>query len=168
VAADDDYSAFVSARWDGLVRSALLLGCSRHEAEDLVQTVLVRCYRSWDKVRRAASPDAYVYRTLVNTLHSSRRRRWWGEVPSAVVPDVVVSDAADRIAVRADVRAALDALSPAHREVLVLRYYADLSERQVGEALGVPVGTVKSRAARGLAALEEHLAFSGTNGQEES
>jgi RNA polymerase sigma factor (sigma-70 family) len=91
-----------------------------------------------------------------------------GEVPSAVVPDVVVSDAADRIAVRADVRAALDALSPAHREVLVLRYYADLSERQVGEALGVPVGTVKSRAARGLAALEEHLAFSGTNGQEES
>jgi RNA polymerase sigma factor (sigma-70 family) len=108
-----------------------------------------------------------VYRVLVNALHSSRRRRWWGEVPSAEVPDTAgVDDPAERVAVRADVRAALDTLSPQHREVLVLRFFADLSEHQTAEALGVPRGTVKSRAARALAALERQLAFSDANGQE--
>jgi RNA polymerase sigma-70 factor (sigma-E family) len=168
VAGDEDYVAFVGARWDAMVRSALLLGCTQPEAEDIVQTALVRCYRSWDKVRRAASPDAYVYTVLVNTWHSSRKRRWWGEAPSSVVPDSPVADSADAVAVRADVRAALDQLTPQHREVLVLRFFADLSERQVAEALGVPIGTVKSRAARALASLEEHLTVSDTTGQEGS
>ena len=50
-------------------------------------------------------------------------------------------------------------MSPAHREVLVLRYYADLSERETAAALGVAVGTVKSRTARALAALaaDDHV-----------
>jgi RNA polymerase sigma factor (sigma-70 family) len=62
------------------------------------------------------------------------------------------------------VRQALLGLSRDHREVLVLRFYADLSERQVAEVLRVPAGTVKSRTARALAALASGPALTGLPG----
>ncbi len=73
---DEEYSVYVGARWPALLRSAVLLGCTVHEAEDLVQASLVKCYVSWDKVMRATDRDAYVYRVLVNT-HRSNHKRWW-------------------------------------------------------------------------------------------
>ncbi len=60
--ADEEYSAYVSARWTTLLRSAVFLGYPVHEAEDLVQATLVRCYVAWDKVRKAHDKDAYVFR----------------------------------------------------------------------------------------------------------
>ncbi|CAN5607806.1 SigE family RNA polymerase sigma factor [soil metagenome] len=147
----DDFATYISARWPALVRSALLLGCSREEAEDVVQTALIRCYRSWDKVTRASDTDAYVYRTLINVLTKSRKRRWWGEEPTAEPADVERPDTTESLAVRHTVAATLSRMSPEHRAVLVLRFFADLSERQVAEVLGVPPGTVKSRTARALA-----------------
>ena len=57
---DEDFSEYASVRWSTLVRSAVLLGCTGPEAEDLVQVTLMRCYVSWGKVRRAADRDAYV------------------------------------------------------------------------------------------------------------
>ncbi len=73
--ADTDYSEYVRARWPALFRSAVLLGCSLHEAEDLVQAALVNCYGSWDKVTGAADRDACVYRVLMNAHASNHRRR---------------------------------------------------------------------------------------------
>lgn len=154
---DEDYAAYVAARWAGLVRAAVLLGCSRTDAEDLVQTALVRCYRVWWRVQRANDPDAYVYRVLLNCLASSRRRRWWGEHPSDDIPAAAVSDHAEVAAVRAAVMAALAGLGEDQRRVVVLRYWADLTERQVADVLGVAVGTVKSRTSRALAALSLEL-----------
>lgn len=154
---DEDYAAYVAARWAGLVRSAVLLGCSRTDAEDLVQTTLVRCYGAWWRVQRADDPDAYVYRVLLNCLASSRRRRWWGERPSDDLPEAAARDHADAAAVRAAVTTALAGLGEDQRRVLVLRYWADLTERQVAEVLGVAVGTVKSRTSRALAALSLEL-----------
>ena len=150
---DEDYTAYVGARWSALVRSAVLLGCSLPEAEDLVQTTLTRCYASWDLVTRAANRGAYVYRILVNAMVKSRRRRWWGERPTATVPDIATEDHAGGVALRHSLQAALNGLSEDHRRVLVLRFFADLSERQVADVMRVPVGTVKSRASRGLAQL---------------
>jgi RNA polymerase sigma-70 factor (sigma-E family) len=150
---DTEYTAFVAARWAPLVRTSVLLGCSRAEAEDLVQTALVRCYTSWPRVRSAADVDAYVHRILVNCLAKSRRRRWWGERPTdaGVIADHGRSDdVADDAAVRHAVGTALARLSREHRTVVVLRFFADLSERQVADVLGVPPGTVKSRTARAL------------------
>jgi RNA polymerase sigma-70 factor (sigma-E family) len=155
VTKDADYSAYVSARWHTLVRAIVLLGVARHEAEDVVQTALERCYRSWRSVSAAADRDAYVYRVVVNTMLTSRKRRWWGERPTAELPEPAVvddvDDVAERSAVSADVLAALARLSPEHRETLVLRFFADLSERQTADALGIPAGTVKSRVSRALA-----------------
>ena len=146
-----EYAEYVAARRPRLVRSAVLMGCPEADAEDLVQTVLAKVLRSWRKVRAADSPDAYVQRILLNTLHDTRSRRWHGEVPTELLPEVVVDapDLAEGIAVRR----ALAAMSPEHRQVLVLRFFADLSERDTALALGVAPGTVKSRTARALKAL---------------
>jgi RNA polymerase sigma-70 factor (sigma-E family) len=152
-----EFEEYVAARRVALVRSAVLLGCPPVDAEDVVQTALLKCYRSWRRVQRADQPDAYVYRVLVNTFRDARARRWRGELPTGNLPDEP-TDAPDPTTGLA-VRRALAAMSPAHREVLVLRYYADLSERDTAAALGVAVGTVKSRTARALAALaaDDHV-----------
>jgi RNA polymerase sigma-70 factor (sigma-E family) len=150
---DGDFSAFASARWGALVRSAVVLGCTLDEAHDLAQTTLLKCYTGWRKVQRADDRDAYVYRILLNSYRDSRRRRWWGERPTEVLPDHGGPDATAQVDVTDAVRRALGDLSKANREVVVLRYYAHLSEQQAADILGVPPGTVKSRLSRALTQL---------------
>jgi len=102
-------------------------------------------------VSRAQRPEAYVYRILLNALRDSRARRWNGEVATAELPEPPNTDL-DLVSGLV-VRRALGALRVEHREVLVLGFYADLTERETANVLGVPVGTVKSRTARALSAL---------------
>jgi len=157
---DAEFSAYASARWGSLVRSAVFLGCSTHEAQDLAQTTLMRCYAQWAKVARAEDRDAYVYRVLLNCHRDSRRRRWWGERPTEVLPDRQSADGTDAIDVADAVRRALANLSKPNREVVVLRYFVHLSEQQTARVLDIAPGTVKSRLSRALAqlALDPHLA----------
>lgn len=145
-----DFSSYVATRRTALVRTVVLLGCPRAEAEDIVQAALLKCYRSWRKVQRADRPDAYVHRVLVNTLNDARARRWNGELPTDTLPEAPVgADPTDGVAVRR----ALAAMPHDQREVLVLRFWADLSERDAAAVLGVAPGTVKSRISRALKAL---------------
>jgi RNA polymerase sigma-70 factor (sigma-E family) len=162
---DEDFAAYVDARRRRLVRSAVLLGCSYQEAEDAAQTALTHCYRAWDKVQRASDVDAYVYRVLLNSVRESRSRLWWGERPSSDLPDEPGPDAAESSVVRATVRQALLRLRREDRAVLVLRFFADLSERQVAEALGIPAGTAKSRVSRALAQLSSDSDLLDVSGQ---
>ena len=148
------FEEYVAARWSRLVRSAVLMGADVHAAEDVVQTALAKCYLAWSRVSRADDPDAYVHRVLINTLTDSRRRRSSLETPIKQLPDRASGDGADERARDDALRRALRALPLEQRQVLVLRYYADLTELQIASALGVAAGTVKSRASRGLAALE--------------
>jgi RNA polymerase sigma-70 factor (sigma-E family) len=145
---DEDFTAYMGARWPVLVRSLVLLGCNRHEAEDVAQTAMARCYASWPRVRRASDIDAYVYRTLLNCWSKSRRRRWWAETPTEHLPE---SHHEDDPVLRVALEHALSKLSAEHRAVLVLRFVADMTESQVADVLGVPIGTVKSRVSRALA-----------------
>lgn len=157
---NDEFSEFVAARWSRLVRAAVLLGCSPSEAEDVVQTALVRCLVHWRKVQRADDRDAYVHRVLVNTFTSSRRRRWSGERAVAHIPERPSPDLTAVVDTADVVLRSLDRLNRDQRTVVVLRYYAHLSEQQTAAALGVAAGTVKSRLSRGLKVLAEdpHLA----------
>ena len=99
--------------------------------------------------------DAYVYRTVLNCWHKSHRRRWWGEVPTEVLPEVVpAEDVTDLVLLRQALEGELARLTPEHREVLVLRFVADLSEPQVAEVLDIPIGTVKSRVSRALSHID--------------
>jgi RNA polymerase sigma-70 factor (sigma-E family) len=159
----DDLAEYVAAMRPQLLRTAVLLGCPERDAEDLVQTALARCLRSWRRVARADSRDAYITRILVNTFRDARARRWNGEIPTDKLPDRPGVDPA--VAEGLVVRQALSLLSREHRDVLVLRYFADLSERQTAEILKIPVGTVKSRASRAIAALSENADIAALTGE---
>lgn len=151
---EDGFRAFVAARYGPLVRAAVLMGCTRPDAEDAAQDALARCYVAWARVRVADDPEAYAYRVLVNGILRGRRRRWRGEVPHADVPEPAPgADPESVLLLRAAVRAALTRLSSEHRQVLVLRFFADLGERRTAAVLRVAPGTVKSRTARALALL---------------
>lgn len=165
---DDDFAAYASARWSSLVRSAVFLGCTLDEAHDLTQVTLLRCYRKWGRVQKSDNRDAYVYRMLVNCHRDSRRRRWWGERPTEFMPEQpTAGDHVDAVVLIDAVHRALADLSRDAREVVVLRYYANLTDQQAAEALAIPVGTVKSRLSRALHQLSTNAHLSdleeGTN-----
>lgn len=157
---NDEFSQYVAARWPRLVRSAVLLGCSPAEAEDVVQATLMRCLVHWRKVERADDRDAYVHRILVNTFTSSRRRHWTREHATAHLPETPSIDHAVAFDTADAVLRSLDRLNHDQRTAVVLRYYAHLSEQQMAAVLGVATGTVKSRLSRALNVLAEdpHLA----------
>jgi len=153
---DTEFGEYVAARWTRLVRAAVLLGCSPHEAEDVTQTALTRCLVKWSKVRRADDRDAYVYRILVNTFTDSRRRRWTGERATEELPEpasVRERSAFDEVHERDAIDRALGNLAVDQRTAVVLRYYLNQSEAQMAETLQVAPGTVKSRLARALKAM---------------
>ncbi|MFD7161586.1 SigE family RNA polymerase sigma factor [Kribbella sp. NPDC059898] len=155
MAGDSDFGEYVAARWPGLVRSAVLLGCTRPEAEDLVQTTLERCLVKWTKVRAADDRDAYVHRVLLNVFISARRRRWIGERPVSVLPEHAGPDETANIDDTDAMMRALDRLSTDQRAAVVLRYYARLTDAQIASVLDVAVGTVKSRLSRAVKVLAQ-------------
>jgi RNA polymerase sigma-70 factor (sigma-E family) len=151
---DDDFAEFVR-RWSpALLRVAFLLTSDRGEAEDLLQTALLKTSRHWGRLadREAAYP--YVRRVLVTTHTSWRRRRRVHEVLVDQLPD---GPAAGSSADAGRALQALEELPPKMRAVVVLRWYEGLSEAETAEALGVSVGSVKSQASRGRARLRALL-----------
>ena len=154
----DGFDEFAAARWSTLLHVArLLTGGDRQRAEDLVQEALVKLWFAWPKIADQA-PEAYVRTVLVRLAARSARRRWWGERPVEQLPDRAGPvDVSSAVAERSRLEAALAQLSPKKRAAVVLRYYEDLPEAQVAQALGCPVGTARSHASRGVARLRQIL-----------
>ena len=151
------YEEYVGARWTALYRTAYLLTGAHADAEDLAQNTLVKVYLAWPKVVGAASPDAYVRRILTNTFVSARRPlRISRESLVDRVPDVQVLEVDDHERMR--LWPHISALPPKQRAVIVLRYYEDLSELQIADALGCSPGTVKSNASLALKSLKARMA----------
>jgi RNA polymerase sigma-70 factor (sigma-E family) len=147
-----DYSAYVAERSPHLLRTAYLLCRDQALAEDLLQTALVKAWRSWRRIE--GDPDPYVYRILVNTNATWKRRRWRGEDVRDDVPERAEPGDATSVADnRAMLWSALGQLPQRQRAVLVLRYFEDLSESRVADIMGCSVGTVKSQANKALAKL---------------
>ena len=153
----DEFSRYAQSRWTRLVHFGLLLGCEVHDAEDMAQSTLLKCFAQWDKVSAAMDTDAYVYKMLINEWRSRGRRRWVGEILSGHLPDRKTEQLDSESIQRVDLIVALKKLSDEHRAVLLLRFYADLSETDTARILRVPAGTVKSRSARALERLRELL-----------
>jgi RNA polymerase sigma-70 factor (sigma-E family) len=152
------FEEFVQGCSPRLFRTALLLaGRDRAAAEDLLQLALERAYRHWGRVCRSGDPERYVRRILANAAND--RWRWAARRPERPLgpgdAGPVAQDQADVVAERDFLIRALAGLPPRQRTVLVLRYYNDLSEAEIADALGCSVGTVKSQASRGLARLRE-------------
>ena len=150
------YEEYVGARWSALYRTAYLLTANHADAEDLAQTTQVKTYLAWSKVAAAASPDAYVRRVMTNAFLSGRRPlRVTRERLVDQPPEVAVAESSndDRLTLWPHV---VD-LPPKQRAVVVLRYYEDLSEQQIADALGCSTGTVKSTASDALKALRSRI-----------
>ena len=158
---DEDFADFVRARWSSLYRLAYLLAASPTGAEDLLQTTLEKAYVSWHRIGQMEYPEAYVRRMLANTLVSSRRRHWHRERPTDALPEVAGDSAEMPVLDRSLLWPLVCALPDRQRAVIVLRYYEDLSEAQIAEALGCARGTVKSQASAGIAALRRAAAAAG-------
>ncbi len=152
---DEEFANLVEASWPGLYRTAYLLLGDHQLAEDLVQTSLAKTYASWGKVREPGAAGGYARVVLANTAASwFRKRSWRNELPSSELPEEATGcEPSDRPAVLA----ALGTLPPRQRAVVVLRYYDDLSVREVADALGVSEGTVKSQTSAALDKLRVQL-----------
>jgi DNA-directed RNA polymerase specialized sigma24 family protein len=92
-----DFTDFVQAQWRPLVRTAVFLGCSLPDAEDVVQTSLMKAHRSWPKVSVAADPTAYTFTIMLNTLTKNRQRRWHAELATGRTHDHLVDDAVSAV-----------------------------------------------------------------------
>lgn len=156
------FERFVSDRGRRLWRAAWLLTGDRQHAEDLVQTVLSKCYGRYDSIGDDEGFEAYVrtaiYRTYVSWW---RRMSWRNESPSDVVPEAQAP--AETSSLRMDMMRALDGLPRMQRAVLVLQYFEDRSIDDIAHQLGIAPGTVKAHSHRGRAALRGsvHLADAG-------
>jgi RNA polymerase sigma-70 factor (sigma-E family) len=153
-----DFHDFVVAQWHPLLRTAYLLTGDWQEAEDLVQSALVRVHRNWHRIERRDAPAVYARRVLVNVAASSWRRRLrLREHSVESLPDLPAPDAFGRSDDRDVLRRACLELPPRMRAVLVLRYFEDLSEAETAATLGISLGAVKSQTSRALGRLRTVL-----------
>ena len=142
-------------RYEGRIFGvATRLLTDRNLAEDVVQETFTKLWRNASGFdRRRGTPGAFIMtiaqRTTIDLWRRPSSRPFLQEPPETGLEDPRF----DRLLTAVTVRDALDALSPAHREVLELCFTEDLSRDQVAERVGVPVGTVKTRLYYGLRAL---------------
>jgi RNA polymerase sigma-70 factor, ECF subfamily len=145
----DDLEAWLAARYPQSVRTAYLILGNRLDAEDAVQEAFLRAWRFRDSLSKESSFKPWLYRVVVNTCNSKLRQ----EIPHRdlrsseddLADVTLLEDMPSRISVANDVLAALRDLPVHLRIVVVLRYYADLSERDIAIAIDRKQGTVKSR-----------------------
>lgn len=155
----DGFAVVYAQHRDALVRLAFLLTSDEHRAEELVADAFSRVWERWrdGEVRDVRS---YLRRAVVNAANSSLRRRylerWHAQRVDGDARAIVHHDEA--AAERDEVWQAISRLAPRQRQVVVLRFYEDLTVAQVAEVLGISEGTVKSQSAKAFAQLEVVLA----------
>ncbi|SIQ13763.1 SigE family RNA polymerase sigma factor [Micromonospora avicenniae] len=149
MASSDTFAEFVATRSPRLQRTAYLLTHDWAQAEDLLQMALVRAWGAWGRID--GDPEPYVRKVLVNVYASWWRRRWRHvEQPMSQLPEPPTVDHISRVDRRDEVWQALGRLPRRQRAVLVLRYFEDMTEAQIADAMSISVGTVKSQAKKAL------------------
>ncbi|MDX6255096.1 MAG: hypothetical protein QOJ11_1430 [Frankiales bacterium] len=155
---DVAFDEFVLGSQRRLVHLADLLTGDRALSEDLVQEAFVRAFAAWPRIH-SGNPEAYTRRCLVNLAHDWRRKRSSREYPTADTGDIAGGWDPEQSIARLAVLQQLSVLTLRERQVIVLRYYAGLTEAQISQEIGVAAGTVKSTAARALARLRTGAAL---------
>lgn len=156
---DPSFEAFVLDRSAALLRTAFLLIGDRGHAEDLLQTALLRTALKWRNARE--HPEAYVRQALVNLARDRwrRSRRRVTEQSVDALPSALAThrDHVDAVIEREAIQRALAALPQRQREVVVLRFFEDLSVADTAAAMRTSEGTVKSYTSRALTQLRQLL-----------
>ena len=164
---DGDRDAFrhlVDRYKDVMYGTAVLMTGNRSVAEETVQEAFLSAWRGIAGFKRGRPPKPWLMRILVNRVMDGRRRRSVPTVPLADMDPAgapSVPDEAGAFENRTVVRQALAHLVPEQQQVVVLRYFAELTVPEVARSIGVKEGTVKSRLHRALGRLREKLEESG-------
>jgi RNA polymerase sigma-70 factor (sigma-E family) len=157
MATDEDFREFFAQHYERLCRLGFLLTADPAQAEELAQDALVRTWRRWRLVGKPDNPETYARKVLVNR-HRSLLRRALVEARYRYRDHPSQEGSSDEHREDAIVLWAATRRLPLRQQaVLVLRYYEDLSEAEIARVLGIPVGTVKTLARRGLARLRRSL-----------
>jgi len=160
---DAAITALFAAEAPRLTAVAQVLTGDRTAAEDLVQDAFVALYRRWSWIRDKDSASGYLMAAVVNGSKRTLRQRYAARnvvhrVQSQRTPDAPSAEAAALVV--EERRAVLDVvarLPMRQRQVVMLRYYADHSEEEIAEILGISRGSVKRHASRALASLTHVL-----------
>lgn len=151
------------AEFPTMFRLATLLGAA--DPENVAAEAFVRLHDHWDSLTDPARAGGYVRTTVLNLCRSAGRHNVVADRYAATQPVDDVVSSAEAVALQsisdASLLAALDGLAMRHREALVLRFWLDLSESQMAEAMGCSAGSVKSHVSRGLSALRSALDHKG-------
>jgi len=151
-----EISALFRDRYPEMVRLANLLGAD--DPEDIAQEAFARLIRKHASLRDPAAALAYVRASVCNLTRNRHRHL---RVVRLRTPAARPEDSSEQAVIlredHREVLAALAGLPPRRREAIVLRYWLDLSEREIAAAMGVSPGTVKSNVSRGLATLAATL-----------
>ncbi len=161
----EEFENFVAGTAGDLLRTGYLVVGDLASAEDLVQECLFKVARRWPRVRAMDHPVAYARKILINLALDSAQKRGRHRSELDPVHGLVMDSRHDESTARAlgavetnsVLIEALGTLAPRQRATLVLRYFDDLTEAQVAEAMDCSVGTVKSTTSRALDRLHHVL-----------
>jgi RNA polymerase sigma-70 factor (sigma-E family) len=161
--ADRAVTALYSTHYRSLVRLAVLLVRDIATAEDLVQDSFVAMHGGWRRLRDSDKALSYLRQSVVNRSRSVLRHRMVVDRNAPKPAPDMPGGEQEYISKleRSALISALRTLPARQREVLVLRYYGDLSEAQIAATMGISTGAVKSHAARAMSSLRAEL--SGTD-----
>jgi len=135
-------------------RLCFLVMRSEQDAEDMTQETFIRAFRALPRfeIRKGVSFEAWLYRIAVNACRSRMRRKWYQVLPWPDPAPQLISEPEEQpdrmllqIEQRDEILAAIDLLGDKHRLVVILRYYAGLSNEEIAQTLNIPSGTVRSR-----------------------
>ncbi len=152
-------AALVESTYDPILKALTFHLTDRELAKDLAQQTIVQLCTHWRRVERHPDPTAWMFKVAFNLGRSAARRKSVADRVTAaqksVTPPATLPEDTTVLGIYLD--EALIKLSSELQDVVILRYYAGLTERQVATALGMPIGTVKTRNRRALAQLAHLL-----------
>lgn len=160
----DAFGQLVRERIARLDAAARLILRDPELARDAVQEALVGAWKDLPGLRDPDAFDAWIHRITVRSCLGilRRRRRRVIEVELTPTADVPTADVGAFVVDRAEVEAALGHLSPDHRAIVVVHFFLGLPLPDAAAALGIPLGTAKSRLHRSLAAMRADLGLAAS------
>jgi RNA polymerase sigma-70 factor (ECF subfamily) len=157
----EDFDREVWPHFREIYRSAFRLVRRPAEAEDLAQEVFLQAWKSFDRFERGTNARAWLYRILWNVHHQRLRKKVplpLGEEEEARLAETLAAEEPTPTEIKdEEVAAALEALSPEHRQILLLSDVEEFTYKEIAGILRVPIGTVMSRLSRARAALREKV-----------
>lgn len=155
--AEEQIRRLIETYGDMLLRMCCLQLGDRTLAEDAAQDAFFKAWQHLDGFRGECSEKTWLMRIAVNTCRDYRRRAWFSRVERRTpVEELPLSCGAPSVEDDAVLRAVTH-LPAKEREVVLLRYYQEMKLNEIGEALGVPEGTVTSRLNRARGRLRARL-----------